>query len=243
MSLRTKLIEFFARYQNMPTKSEAKSKAQIPGVNGPFSIVFDVSNNTIIAITPSVSAANMIVETMLDTNYTHSVHSDELLKLFGEDPKTYPEYSWDLYKRVLKRTLPELVTDELRDRATFARKKIDALIYGIGATNNIRQRLRTGVWFQERVYAIKEEQARAFKNSGYSETLLEKIPYVRQEAEDRSISLVEAAEDIILHADLFNEFLLRSEQGRLSLFRAIKKARTPEEIDAAVEKFRVDGIL
>lgn len=241
MSLRTRLERFVTKYREIAdgTTPSTQQTTQV----SPLSIVYDVSNGTVIAITNSVPSANIIIETMLDTGYFHGIISSEAHALLAQDPHTYPEYVWDPFKRVFKKTHPDLVTEELRERARFAKKKMDAISFAIAATNNIRQRLRTGVWYQERIYELKEEQARRFKNSGFDEKLLESIPYVRQEAEDRNVSLVEATEDIILHADLFNEFLLRSEQSRLSLFRAIKRAKTDAEVDSAIAKFRLDGIL
>jgi hypothetical protein len=245
MSLHARLIALQKKLQGKMQRSDAPSEAQADtgATRKMFSVIFDVSNQSIIAITKSVPVANVLVETMLDSAYTHGVTLDEISRLSLQDPTTYPETSWDMYRRSVRKTHPDLITADMRERALLAARRIDALTFALNSINNIRQRTRTGFLFQDRIYELKEAQARMLKESKYDANLLAKVPYVTQDAEDRNISVVEATEDILVHAELFNEFLLRSERARLSLVRAIKKAKTAEEISAAVEKFRLDGVL
>lgn len=235
MTLTDSLKKIAGKFRKAPEQEKVSS--------GPYSVIFDVSNNSMIAIMTSIPVANVMVETMLDTGFNHGIMSQEVGLLSKQDPRTYPEWSWDMQKRVFKKTHPDLVTEDMRERAVLAAKRVEGLVFAINAINNIRQRVRTGTWFQERIYDQKEAQARLFRESGYDEKLLAKIPYVTQDAEERDISIKESTDDIILHADLFNEYLLRSEKARLSLFRAIKRAKSVKEIDAAIATFRIEGIL
>lgn len=211
--------------------------------SGPYTVVYDISNGSLISILSSSAAGMLLCESLLDTGYTNNIRSPYLAVLKNEEPRTYPEWTWDPFKQEFKRTHPEIVTEDMRERAILANKKGAAFIYAINAINSIRQKVRTGVWFQERIHEIKEQQARLLKEKNFDAAYADQAPYIVDEATDRGISLREAAEDIIVHADLFNEYLQRTERARLGFFRGLKKAKTAEEIDAIIKDFKANGIL
>jgi aspartyl/asparaginyl beta-hydroxylase (cupin superfamily) len=80
------------------------------------------------------------------------------------------------------------------------------------------------------------------KDAGFDEALAASAPYVVQHAEESGLSLQDAAEDILFQAQLFHEHLEKTERVRLALFRKIKRARTPWDLDQIIEKFQRDGV-
>ena len=178
-------------------------------------------------------------ESMLDTIYVaHILPNDDLLRIQSSSVRAYPEWSLDYKKWMFVRTNPEIVTETMRERAAFAAKKVEAISKIIYSINNLRTKIGTGLWFQENIYVEKARESQLLKDAGFAGIDVNAVPYVAQYADDNGISLQQAAEEILLQAQLDREYLAKTERIRLAVFKKIKLARTAEEIRTIMENFR-----
>jgi hypothetical protein len=206
------------------------------------SVVFDAGNNTLVAVGTHIPAMVFLRDCLLDTIYDVGVVAPEVLEIKAADPRTYPEWSWDYRNRAFGRTNPAIVTDAMRERAALAAKKAEIFTRAAYLINRARDKVNPGLLFQETIYATKQKQAQMLKDAGFDEALAASAPYVVQHAEESGLSLQDAAEDILFQAQLFHEHLEKTERVRLALFRKIKRARTPWDLDQIIEKFQRDGV-
>lgn len=206
------------------------------------SVVIDAGNNTLVAIGTQIPALVFLRDSLMDTIYDVGIVSPEVLQIKGSDPRTYPEWSWDLRSRAFTKTNPAIITEGMRARAVLAAKKGDIISRASYLINRARDKVNPGLFFQETIYATKQKQAQLLKDAGFDETLAASAPYVVQYADERGLSLRDAAEDILFQAQLFHEHLEKTEKVRLALFRKIKRAKTPEELDEIMERFQKDGV-
>lgn len=224
----------------------SRTRRSIRGLRPPvlYSAVVDTSNYTLVAIGTYTPALLFLSESMMDTEYVPGiVLTGDALPVIRSGPRAYPELSWDSAKRVFKKTNPVIVTEDMRERAVFASQKVRAISQVIRMINRFRGRISTGLLFQETVYAEKERQARRLKDAGYDERNAREAPYVVQYADSCGIPLRQAAEEILLQAQLDHEFLAKTEKIRLALFKKIKLARTAEELDDIINTYRNDGVV
>lgn len=205
-------------------------------------IVIDAGNNTVVAIGTQIPAIVFLRESLLDTIYDVGIVSPEILQIEDSDPRTYPEWSWDLRNRVFTKTNPLIITEAMRERAALAAKKAELISRASYLINRARDKVNPGLFFQETIYATKQKQAQSLKDAGFDQALAPSAPYVVQHAEETGMSLQNAAEDILFQAQLFHEHLEKTEKIRLALFGKIKRARTPEELDQIMERFQKDGV-
>jgi hypothetical protein len=152
--------------------------------------------------------------------------------------QTWPEWSWVPYKRQFEPTAPELVTDELRAKSALCVKKCFALWEMITSISTARALLFTGVLLQESVHLTKKAQAQAFRDAGYPQGRLH-YPYVLQYADAVGTTMRQAADEILLKAQLDDEVLARTEAIRLKYFDLVKTAQL-DTIAAIVKDFRVE---
>ena len=179
---------------------------------------------------------------MMDTEYVPSIPSADVLPIIMSGIRAYPEWSWDRRGRAFNKTNPLIITDDMRDRAVLAAKKVEAVGRVIFWINRLRAKTNTGLLFQAAIYAEKERQAVALKDADFDERR-DSAPYVVQYADDSGMSLREAAEEILLQARLDHEQLAKTEKLRLALFKKIKRAKTPEEVGEVMDTFRKDGTV
>ena len=208
-----------------------------------YCAVLDSSNYTLIAIETYVPNASLLSESTLDTLYINAIPALKILPIKKEGPRTYPEWSWDFRTNSFTRTHPANVTEDMRERAVFTAKKGAAISQALYLINGLRNKLRTGLWFQEIIYATKEKQATMLKEANFDPALSDEASLVAQYAEECSLSLRDAAEDILLHAQLFHDHLEKTEKIRFALMRKIKHAKTSEQLDYLMEKFTKDGTM
>ncbi len=205
-------------------------------------VLVDAGTNTVVAIGTQIPVMSILRDSTMDTMCDVGVAAPEAPRIRNSDPRTYPEWSWDFRKRVFTRTNPAIVTDALRERAVLAAKKAEMISRAIYLINRARDKLNSGLLFQETIYAAKQQQAQLLRDAGYDTACAASAPYVVQYADETGMSLQEAAEDILFHAQLFHEHLQKTERMRLALFRRIKRAKTPLEVDGAMESFLRDGV-
>lgn len=183
-------------------------------------------------------------ESMMDTTYVSGIESTEDIEgMRTKNFRTYPEWSWDAPKRTFKKTNPSIITEDMRERAVIAAKKVWAISRVIYWINGLRCRIDTGVFFQPALYAEKEKQAQAFKDANFDERTAPAAPYVLQYANHAQIPLRQAAEEILFQAQLDHEYLAKTEKIRLALFKKIRLAKTAEEIESALSAFQKNGVV
>ena len=208
-----------------------------------YGAVVDTSNDTVIAIGTVGAALLFLSESMMDTMYaSEMVVTKNFLRVKDSDPRSYPEWSLDYKKWELKKTNPSTVTEDMRERAVLAAKKVAVISNIIYRINRLRTKIYTGLFFQENIYAEKERQARRLKDANFDERLAAESPYVAQYAEHSNVPLRQAAEEILFQAQLDHEYLAKTEKVRLSLFKKIRLAKTAAETDEIYSAFRNSGI-
>jgi len=206
------------------------------------SIVLDAGNNTLVAMTTQIPSAVFLSESLMDTICAVGIVSPEVLEITKSDPRTYPEWSWEYRTRAFSRTNPAIITEEMRERSVLAAKKGETIARATYVINRARDKVNTGLFFQETIYASKLKQAQLLKDAGFDETLAGSAPYVVQHADETGMTLQEAAEDILFQAQLFSEHLEKTERVRAALFRKIRLAKTSRELDEIMERFYREGI-
>ncbi len=209
-----------------------------------YGAVIDTSDYTLVAIGLYVPALHFLNESMMDTEYVPGIlSSSQVQQIVASEPRTYPEWSWDSTALIFKSTNPAIITDSMRERSILAAKKVEAISRAMYWINSMRSKVYTGLFLQEAIYTEKERQARALKDANFDESRAGRIPYVTQYADDNAISSRQAAEEILLQAQLDHEYLARSEKIRLALFRRIRLAKTLQDIDDIVRTFRKTGVV
>jgi hypothetical protein len=206
--------------------------------------VIDTSNDTLATIGTHVQSVAFIAETMMEGFFVPAIGgSEEVVSIARSDPRTFPEWTWLYGERTFKKTNPSVVTNELRDRAVLLAKKRDAVAKVNSSIFFMRSKIHRGIPLQERVYMDKENEARMLQESNFDESLVTKAPYVAQYAELYEIPLKQAAETILLKAQLDRDLLVKTERTRLSLLKKIREATTAQEIDATLASFRATGAV
>ena len=208
----------------------------------PHYAVIDSSDNTLVAIGTYSPALFFLNESMMDTEYVPGIPSADVLSVKMSGLRAYPEWSWDRRGRTFKKTNPDIITDDMRDRAVLAAKKVEAVGRVIYWINRLRAKTNTGLLFQAAIYTEKERQALGLKEADFDERRAA-APYVVEYADATGISLREATEEILLQARLDHEQLAKTEKLRLALFRKIRAAKTPEEVGEIVDTFRNEGTV
>ncbi len=210
----------------------------------PDAAIIDTSNDTLVALGSHVSAMILLSEMMLDTVHLADLPpTPELEQIAKVPPSQYPEWTYIHSRRSFSRTHPELISQELRDRSVLAAGKRDAIIIGLRHVNGARVRMSKSLLFQETIFAAKEQQARRLKEAQYDPALVSEVPYVSQYAEIKGVSLKEAADEILLRAQFFHEFLLKTERARLVLFQKIRNASTVEEVTSILNNYKNNRVL
>jgi hypothetical protein len=237
----TKWHAALERLRDLADKTRARlfKPRRIPG----HCIVIDAGNNTLVAIGTQIPTIVFLRDSLMDTIYDVGVVAPEVLRIKPADPRTYPEWSWDFRSRTFSTTNPAIITGPMRERAVLAAKRGEMFSRASYLINRSRDKIHPGLFFQETIYAAKQKQAQLFKDSGFDEACAASVPYVVQYAEETAMSLQDAAEDILFQAQLFHEHLEKTEKVRLALFRKIKRARTPAELEETMERFQREGVV
>jgi|SRR3989344_667917 len=212
-----------------------------------YSVLLDSVTKVVLTVGTNLSAMVFLAECTPDMRYVSSVNKpnymDSFLGLFffeSVKSEDYPKWTWDNLTRKFVKTETGVLNDELRARSRLAEKK-RAVIERIMINLNIaRFKSKTGVYWQEWVYADKKTQAEAFKNSGYDENTLVEYLYVAQYADYAKTSPRQAADDILFKAKLDDHDIANTELLRLRYFNLVKNAVSPEELNMILDRFISD---
>lgn len=208
--------------------------------------VLDAGTNAVLTIVPSVSGSVFVHQCTLDSiratsvnipHYSYSWIRSEPFFLARLNPKEYPGWIWVKKKRQFISNRPDAITSEMIARSLLATAKGAAIIQIFRILNAVRDPVRTGLDFQDRVYLTKERQAILFKESGYDENLVLEVPYVFQYADIARITPKQAANEILFQAKLDSDLLLKTELLRLKYFRALRGASAPAEVSDILWRF------
>lgn len=203
-----------------------------------YGALVNTDDDTVLTVSPNRAVLLHLYESMMDVEFVSRIPvSSTVLEVAASLPEDFPTWSWDFGKKQFKTTKPELIDNAKRERSVLATKKAEAITKTMEWVNRMRARSYTGFFFQESIYAKKEQQARELRARDHTEEAARKAPYVVQYAEDRGISLRAAADEIIFQAEQDSDILLRSEKTRLELLRKIRAAKSPHEVDAMLEAY------
>ena len=218
-----------------------------------YNALIDQSTKILLVVSARTSALTYVHKCTPDTVYAPSVNYPNYIKtslfrrqpffLADLSPEDYPLWTWDREQRVFAETQQDLLTDVIRAKSKLAVSKFIAITRMLTSLNRARDKLRTGLQFQESIYLTKKTQAQAFKDSRYDENVIMEYPYVLQYADFANISLKEAADDILFKAKLDDQYLANTELLRLRYFNKVRDATEPEQLSAILEEFQRDSYV
>lgn len=210
-------------------KQKKKPPAARPERDALNCVIIEASTRAILCVGTAPSL-RLVAESMMDTAVVPGIVPAEAKRMLAIEARSYPEWSLDKSWRRLRPTLPDLVTEELRARAQLAAQKAYTFRLAMRAVNFARNKVSTGIFLQESVYRDKEREARALREGAFSPELKAQSPLVTQYATHAGLSLEDAADEILLHAQLDRDVLIKTEGMRLDLFKKIRAASTEEEL-------------
>ena len=204
------------------------------------SALVDSASKALLAASDQVAIISFLNDCTLDTyhvphvdrpNYEGACFTSTLT------PEDFPRWSWGRGERRFRDTTPDGLTDELYARAALAQAKGRAIGQIIRFLNIARNRLVTGLNFQDTIYRVKAHEAERFRDSGYDEERILEFPFVLQYAEYAGISLRQAADDIHLKGRFHAHYLLNTEGLRLKFFNRVRQATDPATLPGIADEF------
>lgn len=218
-----------------------KSPARARG--GTYHALLDSTTYAVIALSRDPAVITFLSEWTRDIRRAWSVNYPAYATgffLIDVPTSEYPEWTWDVKKRVFSPTRKVALTPALREKAALASAKawvISSIILNI---NQSRYSMGTGFHLQETVYMTKRLEAQAFRDSGYNEESITEYPYVLHYADFAHIPLKQAADEILFKAKLDGEHLARSERLRMEYLDRVRKTTDPLLLPAIERDFRRD---
>lgn len=216
-----------------------------PSLRPPYSALVDSWTNALLALNTNgaliADAARYIPDSFSIANVDRphyirriSIFNREPFFLLRADTATYPEWRWDVTKRIFVPMHKHLVTEELRARSKEAILKVSAIEKITSHTNIAREELRTGTYGEESLhYMYKEQSARFLKDPTVP---VADVPLVFQWAHTHKLTVLQAARDLQLMEKIYEQKLIRSEALYQKFVTAIRAAK-PEEIARLNEEF------
>lgn len=205
-----------------------------------YGVLCQSNTGVVLTITTDLAALAFLQESIPDTFYSPSVNYPNYVGYFfllEMPPDQYPEWMWNGAARSFEGTKRHLLTDSVRSLSALAHKKSEVMSTIMGEINESRRKVGNGLFFQDRVYLMKENQARDFSGSGYNENDILKYPYVLQYADYKNISLRQAADDILLKAQIANDHLAKTELLRLKYFDKVRGAQAVDDLERVRSDF------
>lgn len=205
--------------------------------------LLDSPTRILLTISSAPSPIAFLNECIPDTISRSAVEYPNYMGLFSRFylasiwSKDYPKWTWDTKSRKFIKTNKSLISRSILEKSRLAESKRNIISKIMNSLTNVRNKVGTGVAFQEAVYLTKRMQAHGFKESGYAEELIMKYPYVLQYADYAKLSLKQAADDILFKAKLDDGLLAKTELMRLTYFNKVRKATDPNQLPAIYEKF------
>jgi len=174
-------------------------------------------------------------------SYVNSPNYLEDFFILSLKPAEYPQWMWSALDRTFFEAAPHIQTEEIRRRSRLAHAKARATGFIIRSINIARMSLYAGTTFQETVYLEKKNEAQKLKDNGYMVGDPLDFPYIVRYADHAKLSIKDATDAILSKARSDTQFLAKTEDFRIRHFDSIKKATTPEEVNALEEDFWRDG--
>ena len=206
----------------------------------PNTVLIDRSSKILLLLSAHPAAAIYLSNNIRDVGYVPYITYPNYLNSFflaGVEPDKLPNWTWNWKTRTFTDTRPDVITNELRERSqlTFVKHDvISQMMYTLSATRN---KMTTGVSYEETVYLSKKLQAQAFKDTGYNDDMILEFPYVLQYADFAQISPKQAADDILFAARLDDERLLKTELRRMTYYHKVIDAANETETRALLNEF------
>ena len=208
-----------------------------------YDALVDSTTRSVLAVSEHRSAVIFVYKCTADTKHIPFVnfpHYPDPFFLLSYPIEDYPKWAWTGKGRLLEQTKDALVPKETLARVRLANEKLKLISQIITDLNIARQRIGTGIEFQETVYLTKKTQAQQFKDSGYDEESVIEYPFVLQYADLAGITPRQATDDILFKAQLSDDVLAKTELLRLKYFRRVKAASKPEQMSIIREEFMRD---
>jgi hypothetical protein len=153
-----------------------------------------------------------------------------------DQSRSFEMWSWDGKTRSITKTDPARIDAVLSERSALITAQRNAFVGMMHALSLVSARAGTGIDHQDAIYAQKLAEAHAVK-SGSDKDALRWYPYVVQHAEYASLTLEQAADDIIFASKLAHDILIRVEGMRLKYYKLIREARSIEDVANALSRF------
>lgn len=152
-------------------------------------------------------------------------------------PRTKENYKFVLVKGVLQfRKIPASADQKLMSAKYWAIDQICMLI------NNHRFRILNKLFLQDRLYALKLEEAEkilARQNEVLTASHFQvSCPLLYEESLDKDLSLIDVARSVLLAKDEQDSVLKRTEIMRMRITQRISKAATRDEVMIALDMTR-----
>lgn len=220
----------------------------------PYSALVDSNTYQLLTVSRHIAAVVFVSKCTPDSLYISSVDHPNYLKkkyfwghafpLAQVSSATYPQWRWDMKTRLFERAPEHMSTESIFAKSALAHQKQEAISYIMYNLSASRQRLRTGVEFQETTHMLRYLEALEFKKNGgdQAEDPL-RFPFLLQYAAIERVSLSQAADDILFQARTSEDVLLRSEAIRLKYFKAMSEASASEEVLSIFKKFNDDNFV
>ncbi len=203
------------------------------------SALVDAATRVVIAVSNHPAAIRFLNESMMDTyhmlNVTRPNYKYGLP--FSSREESLAHWTWNDRSRHFEPTKAEVLTERLDAQSRLGIRKLRAVKKIMRRISLARSRTAFGIDLQASVYLAKKIQAQAFKDAQYDEARILSFPYVLQYAEFANISFRAAADDILLKAKLYDDFLAKTELLRLSYFKQLKEISNADDIPNLLEAF------
>lgn len=206
----------------------------------PYSALLELSTHTVLTVSHYPPAIVFLAEGIPNAYAYHAINLPNYKDSFPLANTRNDEYvlwSWEPKKKVFFSTPPANLDDALRYKSQLASAKRDGISYIMDSIGRLREKVGTGIKFQETIYILKRLQAEGFRDAGYPENNLVDYPFVVQYADQAGISLKVAADDIIYKARIDDGILANTETLRIKFFGAMRDATTLEEVAHVVKSY------
>lgn len=201
--------------------------------------LFDIPTGVLLVSGNNFQVINLLKEFILDSEIRFFKSPSVGIFRSGDDfPAVNIFLRWD--NKESRYMQAEHVSDTLKNVRVIARAKYCVLEKILNAIHSFRLNFKKNILFQELIYQAKKEQSLRFRECAYNEASIYDYPYILQYADLRGITFREAADEIIIKAEMESSLLEKSELMRLRYLTAVKNAKDVAETEAVYEKFLLD---
>lgn len=156
---------------------------------------------------------------------------------YADTASHYPDWTWSPRPKFFLRQKSDSIANSFRDRSALAQAQCDALDAMMHALSLTRADAMSGVLFQDRIAATRTHQARDLIAGNFSHEHLLRAPYVVAHAAQEHMPIEAAAHDILLHENLTDDFLLKTEVVRAHFFGRVLTAPHSDALPPMLSEF------